>query len=342
MKGFLLAALAAILTWTGASPAAAAQSQTLLQQIKDRGFVICGTSQGVPGYSMPDEQGTWRGFDIDWCRALAAAIFDDPTKAQFKPLTSKDRFTALQSGEIDVLVRTTTWTVSRDVGLGLSFTAVNYYDGQGFMVRKSAGIASAKQLDGVTICASQGSTSELNAVSYFRANNLKYQIVTFHEATDTIKAYESGRCDVYTTDVSQLSANMLQMQKPDDHTLLPEIISKEPLGAWVRQGDSQWFNIVRWTIFALIDAEELGVSQANLPQMLKSENGDVGRLLGVEGRFGEQIGLTNDWVVRIVRHVGNYGESFERNLGKGSRLKLDRGVNRLWNQGGLIYAPPFR
>lgn len=333
---------AIILAISGAAVAGTAHAQSTLQRIKDRGAVACGTSHGVPGYSVQDEKGVWTGFDIDWCRALAAAIFDDPMKAAFKPLTSKDRLTAVQTQEIDVLPRTTTWTLSRDAGLGLNFTSINYYDGQGFKVRKSSGITSAKQLEGATICVNQGTTNELNAADFFRTHNLKYQIVTFQETAETLKAYESGRCDTYTTDASQLYANRLLLQKPDDHIVLPEIISKEPLGAWVRQGDDQWFDIVRWSIYVMIGAEELGITKANAQDMLQSKNPDVRRLLGVEGNFGEQLGLTKDWGYRIIRHVGNYGESFDKHLGKHSRLKIERGYNRLWTEGGLMYAPPIR
>ncbi len=321
---------------------AAADAQGTLEKTRARGAVSCGSSHGTPGFGSPDDKGVWRGFDIDWCRAIAAAIFDDPAKAIFKPLTSKDRLTALQTQEIDVLPRTTTWTLSRDAGLGLNFTAINYYDGQGFMVRRSAKIDSAKQLGGATICVNQGTTNELNAADFFRNNKLQYQIVTFQETAETIKAYESGRCDTYTTDMSALYANRLQLQKPDDHIVLPDVISKEPLGGWVRQGDDQWFDIVRWALFAMIGAEELGITKANLDEMMKSQNPEVRRFLGLDGRFGEQLGLTNDWAARIVRHVGNYGESYERNVGKDSPLKIARGLNRLWTEGGLIYAPPVR
>ena len=291
-------------------------AQGTLQKVKDRGQVRCGASQGVAGFSMPDAQGNWTGFDTDFCRALAAAIFDDPKKIQLISLSSKDRLTALQSGEIDVLARTTTWTLSRDAGIGLNFTAVNYYDGQGFEVRRSADIKSVKELDGASICVAQGTTNELNLADYFRTRGLKYEVVAFENIDDVVKAYENGRCDALSTDVSQLVSYRSKMVNPDEHVVLPEVISKEPIGPWVRQGDDQWFDLVRWTLFALINAEELGVTQANVSEMLNSQNPEIRRLLGQEGKLGEALGVANDWVARIVRHVGNYGESFDRNLGK--------------------------
>jgi general L-amino acid transport system substrate-binding protein len=317
-------------------------AQDTLQRVKDRNHILCGTSTGIAGFSQADSQGNWQGLDVDVCRALAAAIFDDSAKVRFIPLSSKDRLTALQSGEIDVLPRTTTWTLSRDAGQGLNFTAVNYYDGQGFQVRKSTNIKSVKELDGASICTVQGTTNELNLADYFRTNGLKYEVVTFQGIDDTVKAYEGGRCDALSTDMSQLVSYRLKMAQPDEHMLLPEVISKEPLGPYVRQGDDRWFDVVRWTVFALLNAEELGVTQANLDAMLKSDNPEVRRLLGVEGRFGEGLGLTTDWVTRIVKQVGNYGESFERNLGSKSKIGLPRGLNNLWSKGGIQFAPPIR
>ena len=314
-------------------------AQGTLQKVKDRGQVRCGASQGVAGFSMPDAQGNWTGFDTDFCRALAAAIFDDPKKIQLISLSSKDRLTALQSGEIDVLARTTTWTLSRDAGIGLNFTAVNYYDGQGFEVRRNANIKSVKELDGASICVAQGTTNELNLADYFRTRGLRYEVVAFENIDDVVKAYEKGRCDALSTDVSQLVSYRSKMVNPDEHVVLPEVISKEPIGPWVRQGDDQWFDLVRWTLFAVINAEELGVTQENVSEMLKSQNPEIRRLLGQEGKLGEALGLANDWVARIVRHVGNYGESFDRNLGK---IGVPRGVNNLWTKGGLQYAPPIR
>jgi general L-amino acid transport system substrate-binding protein len=320
----------------------AATAQTTLEKIKARGQIVCGASLGVPGFSYPDDKGVWTGFDTDMCRALAAVIFDDPNKASYVPLSSKDRMIALQTGTIDVLSRTTTWTSSRDNGQGIVFTAVNYYDGQGFLVRKSLGIKTAKELNGATICVSQGTTTELNLADFARTNGIKVNVLNFIDTNETAKAYEAGRCDGYTTDMSQLAANRLKFAKPDEHVILPDIISKEPLGPWVRRGDEQWFSIVRWTLFAMLNAEELGITQANVGEMLKSPNPEIKRLLGTEGNTGEQLGVSADWVVRIIRHVGNYGESFERHLGPKTRIGLARGSNELWSKGGLQYAPPVR
>lgn len=333
----LFAALAGLLL-----AGTAAQAQTTLERVKQRGQLICGTSTGIAGFSMADGQGNWSGLDVDVCRALAAAIFDDPAKIKFIPLASKDRLTALQSGEIDVLPRTTTWTLSRDAGQGLNFTAVNYYDGQGFQVRAKSGVKSVKELNGASICTVQGTTNELNLSDYFRVNKMKYEVVAFQGIDETVKAYESGRCDAISTDMSQLVSYRLKMTDPAEHVLLPEVISKEPIGPYVRQGDDEWFDIVRWTVFALVNAEELGVTKANHAEMLKSENPEIRRLLGVEGKFGAGLGLTPDWIARIVRHVGNYGESYERNLGSGSRINLPRGINNLWSKGGIQFAPPVR
>ena len=333
----LLAAFAGLLL-----AGTAAQAQTTLERLKQRGQLICGTSTGIAGFSMADGQGNWSGLDVDVCRALAAAIFDDPAKIKFIPLASKDRLTALQSGEIDVLPRTTTWTLSRDAGQGLNFTAVNYYDGQGFQVRAKSGVKSVKELNGASICTVQGTTNELNLSDYFRVNKMKYEVVAFQGIDETVKAYESGRCDAISTDMSQLVSYRLKMTDPAEHVLLPEVISKEPIGPYVRQGDDEWFDIVRWAVFALVNAEELGVTKANLAEMLKSENPEIRRLLGVEGKFGVGLGLTPDWIARIVKHVGNYAESYERNLGSGSRINLPRGINNLWSKGGIQFAPPVR
>jgi general L-amino acid transport system substrate-binding protein len=321
---------------------APANAQTTLKTIKERGVLSCGVSQGLPGFSAPDDTGKWSGLDVDFCRALAAVVLNDPLKIKFVPLSAKDRFTALQSGEIDVLSRNTTWSLSRDTSLGLNFTAVMYYDGQGFLVRKSLKVNSALELNGASVCVQTGTTNEQNLADYFRANNMKYEVVAFATADETIKAYESGRCDVFTSDVSQLYAERLKLTVPDDHAVLPEIISKEPLGPVVRHGDDQWFDIVKWTLFAMINAEELNVTQKNVGEMLKSNKPEIARLLGTDGNLGEQLGLTKDWVVRIVKAVGNYGESFDRNVGAGSKLRISRGLNKLWNQGGIQYAPPIR
>ncbi|ALK09310.1 amino acid ABC transporter substrate-binding protein [Blastochloris viridis] len=325
-----------------ASPALA---QATLKAIQARGNVECGVSQGLPGFSAPNDKGEWAGFDVDFCRALAAAIFNDPTKVKFLPLSAKDRFTALQSGDIDVLSRNSTWTLSRDTALGLDFPAITFYDGQGFLVRKTLKVSSALELSGATICTQTGTTTELNAADFFHSHNMKYEMVAFATNDEAIKTYdtgENGRCDAFTTDVSGLFAEKLKLTRPDDHVVLPEIISKEPLAPAVRHGDNQWTDIVRWTHFAMVAAEELGVSSTTVGDMLTAANPEVRRLLGVEGNAGEQLGLTKDWVVRIVRHVGNYGEVFERNLGKGSQLGIARGQNALWTKGGLQYAPPIR
>lgn len=323
--------------------AGAAQAQTTtLAQVKNRGQLNCGVSPGLAGFGVPDAQGKWTGLDVDLCRAIAAAIFNDPSKVKYVPLSSKDRFTALQAGEVDLLSRTSTWTMSRDTALGLSFSTVNYYDGQAFMVRKKLGVDSALKLGGASICTQQGTTTELNLADFFRINNMKYEVVAFNTGDETIKAYEAGRCDAFSDDSSALYAQRLKFEAPDDHIVLPEIISKEPLGPVVRSSDMQWFNLVKWSHFAMLNAEELGITKANADEQLKSTNPEVRRLLGVEGKFGEAIGLTADWAHRIVKQVGNYGESFEANVGSGSILKIARGKNALWTKGGLQYAPPVR
>lgn len=329
------------LALVAALPATAAFSQTL-KTVKDRGVLNCGSNVGLAGFGLPDAQGNWTGLDVDFCRAIAAAIFNDPTKVKFVPLTAQARFTALQSGEADVLVRNTTWTSSRDTSLGLNFTGVNYYDGQGFIVRRSLKVNSALELNDAAVCVQQGTTTELNLADYFRANKMKLKTVAFSNSDETVKAYDAGRCDAFTTDASALYAERLRMAKPDDHMVLPEIISKEPLGPAVRHGDDQWFDIVKWTHFAMLNAEEAGITKANVDDMLKSDNPDIKRLLGTEGSFGEQFGLTKDWAYRIIKHVGNYGEIFEKNVGQGSPMKISRGQNSLWTKGGLQYGPPVR
>jgi general L-amino acid transport system substrate-binding protein len=338
LKSLAFSAIGALVA-TGAM----AQAKTpTLDQIKARGVLNCGSGTGLAGFGLPDAQGNWTGLDVDMCRAISAAIFNDPTKIKFVSLSAKDRFTALQSGEIDVLSRNTTWTSSRDTSLGLNFAGVNYYDGQGFMVKKTAKIASALELNGASVCVQQGTTTELNLADYFRANKLELKAVTFATNDETVKAYEGGRCDAFTTDASGLYAERLRMAKPDDHMVLPEVISKEPLGPSVRHGDDQWLDIVKWTHFAMITAEELGVTKANVDEQMKSTNPDVKRLLGTEGKHGEALGLSNDWGYRIIKHLGNYGEVFEKNVGAGSALKIARGQNNLWSKGGLQYAPPIR
>ena len=336
----MLAALSAV-ALLGA--AGAVQAGATLDAVKKKGFVQCGVSDGLPGFSYVDAQGRYLGIDVDVCRAVAAAVFGDAGKVKYSPLTAKERFTALQSGEVDVLSRNTTWTSSRDSAMGLNFTGVTYYDGQGFLVNKSLGVSSAKELDGATVCIQAGTTTELNLADYFRANNHKYTPITYDTSDESAKSLESGRCDVLTSDQSQLYAQRIKLAKPDDYVVLPEVISKEPLGPLVRQGDEEWFDIVRWTLFAMLNAEELGVDSKSVEQMAKSaKNPDVARLLGAEGEYGKDLKLPRDWVVQIVRQVGNYGEVFERNIGSGSQLKIERGLNALWNQGGVQYAPPVR
>ncbi len=322
--------------------AASSASAQVLNSVKQRGTLNCGANGTLAGFGLPDAQGAWAGLDVDFCKAIAAAIFDDAKKVKFVPLSAKDRFTALQSGEVDVLARNTTWTSSRDTSLGLNFAAVNYYDGQGFMVRKALKVNSALELNGASVCVQQGTTTELNLADYFRANKMKLKTVTFATADEAIKAYDAGRCDAYTTDASGLYAERLRLAGPNDHVVLPEIISKEPLGPSVRHGDDQWFDIVKWVHYAMLNAEELGITSKNLDEMMKSPNPEIKRLLGSEGSYGEQLGLTKDWAARIIKHVGNYGESFDRNVGEGSPLKIARGLNRLWTKGGIQYAPPVR
>jgi general L-amino acid transport system substrate-binding protein len=324
--------------------AVAAQSATAqtLKAVKDRGMLNCGANGTLAGFGLPDAQGKWTGLDVDFCRAIAAAVLNDAEKVKYVPLSAKDRFTALQSGEVDVLARNTTWTSSRDTSLGLNFTGVNYYDGQGFMVRKTLKVNSALELNGASVCVQQGTTTELNLADYFSANKMQLKSVTFATANEAVKAYDAGRCDAYTTDASALYAERLRVGDPNDHIILPEIISKEPLGPAVRHGDDQWFDIVKWTLFAMMNAEELNISSKNLDEALKSTNPEIKRFVGTEGNFGEQLGLSKDWAVRIIKQVGNYGESFERNVGLGSTLKIERGLNKLWTKGGIQYAPPIR
>ena len=313
-----------------------------LDSVKQRGYLKCGVSQGLPGFSAPAAKGQWTGLDVDYCHAMAAAIFGDAAKVRFTPLSAKERFTALQSGEIDVLSRNTTWTASRDTELGFDFVGVSYYDGQGFMIRKDLNIKNAKELDGATICANSGTTTELNVADYFRTRGMQYRPVVFEKSDEVVAAYDAGRCDVYTTDKSGLYAQRNKLKDPDAHMILPETISKEPLGPLVRQGDSQWFDIAKWTLFALIGAEELGINAGNVVQQSKSsQNPEVRRLLGSDGSLGKTLGLPQDWALQAIRQVGNYGEIFQRHLGS-APLNIERGQNALWSDGGLMYAPPFR
>lgn len=337
MKKFLIAATAGLLAMAGAAQAAT------LDDVKARGALNCGVSQGLPGFSSPNDKNEWSGLDVDFCRAIAAAIFNDVSKVKYSPLSAKDRFTALTSGAIDLLSRNTTWTMSRDTTLGFNFTGVIYYDGQGFLIRKSAGVKSSTELDGASICVQTGTSNELNVGDYFRSKNMKYkEVIAFATLDEAIKAYESGRCDVFTSDRSQLAAVRLKLTNPADHVVLPETISKEPLGPLVRHGDDQWFDLVKWVGFALINAEELGITSKNVDQMLKSANPEIKRLLGTDGKYGEGIGLTADWAVRIINAVGNYGEIYERNVGPNTPLGIERGVNKLWTNGGLQYGMPVR
>ncbi len=330
--------------------AAATASAGTLDDVKAAGVLKCGVVQnGTLGFSAPDANNNWTGMDVDFCKAVAAAVLNDGSKVKYVPLSAKERFTALQSGEVDVLSRTTTWTMSRDTSLGLKFAGVMYYDGQGFMVKKSLGVDSALKLDGATVCTTTGTTTELNLADYFKANNMTYQVVAIENSDETLKAYEEGRCDIFTTDQSGLYGERLKLAAPDDHIILPEIISKEPLGPLVRQGDDPWFNVVKWTYYALLTAEEFGITQANVEEMAKTAtNPEIRRILGVKNDdgtaagFGTGIGLGEDWVVQMVKAVGNYGEIFERNVGPNTPLKIARGKNALWNKGGLQYAPPIR
>ena len=341
----LTAGLAASLfaaTLSAATMAASSVEAQTLQQVKQRGQLLCGTNVGLAGFALPNAQGKWAGLDVDYCRAIAAAVLGDVTKVKYVPLDAASRFEALKSGAVDVLVRSATWTLARDSSQGLDFQAVNYFDGQGFMVRKKMSINSALELNGASICVAQGTTTELNLADYFRANKMKYEGVAFKDNDETVKAYDSGRCDAYTTDASGLASQRVKLGSPEDNVILPEIISKEPLASVVRKGDSQWATIVRWVHYAMLDAEENGVTSQNIGEMMKSTNPEVKRMLGVEGKFGEGLGISNDWVVNIVTQVGNYGEAFDRNVGAGSPLKVPRGLNNLWSKRGLQYAPPIR
>ena len=341
MRYWVAAGLALVMSYGQQIELVAAQTNTL-DTVKGRGQLQCGVSTGLAGFGAPNDAGQWQGLDVDICRAVSAAVFKNVDKIKFVPLTAKERFTALQSGEIDLLSRNTTWTMSRDTAAGLNFTGISYYDGQGFMVKRTLDVVSAKELSGASICVQTGTTTELNLADYFRSNKIEYNPVVFEKLSEALAAYNAGRCDAFTTDVSQLYSIRLTLGNANDHIVLPEIISKEPLGPVVRQGDPRWANIVRWTLFAMINAEELGVTQGNVDQMKASKNPSVRRLLGVEGEYGAAVGLDNDWAYQIIKLVGNYGESFDRNVGAGSPLGIARGQNALWRDGGLQYAPPIR
>jgi general L-amino acid transport system substrate-binding protein len=328
---------------TAATFMATAATAATLDDVKAKGFIQCGVTTGLAGFAAPNNDGVWEGFDVDFCRAMSAAIFGDPDKVKYTPTTAKERFTALQSGEIDVLARNTTWTFSRDVNLGFEFVGVNYYDGQGFMVKKSLGVKSALELDGARVCVQSGTTTELNLADYFTANGMKYDSVVFDTADEVREAYLKDTCDVYTTDQSGLYAQRSVIADPEAHIVLPEVISKEPLGPLVRHGDNQWGDIARWTLNAMIEAEELNVSSANVDDLkANTKNPGIQRMLGTSGDLGEQLGLTNEWAYNIIKNVGNYGESFARNLGEGTALNIARGLNAQWNKGGILYAPPLR
>jgi general L-amino acid transport system substrate-binding protein len=313
-----------------------------LKAVNERGTLNCGVSQGLLGFSSKDDKNAWTGFDVDICRAVAAAIFGDPAKVAFVPLDAAARFAALQSNQIDVLSRNSTWTMSRESSLGLMFAGVAYYDGQGFLLRRDAKVDTALQLGGKTVCTQTGTTSELNLSDYFRANDMELKVLVLGTAEESRRAYDDRKCDALTSDVSQLYAERLKLSVPDSHIILPEIISKEPLGPAVRQGDDQWFNLVKWTLYSLINAEELGVKSETIDDAVKSPNPNIRRLVGTDGEFGEQLGIAKDWAARAVRAVGNYGEIYERNIGMQSRLSIPRGLNALWTQGGIQYAPPVR
>ncbi|HEY9213945.1 MAG TPA: amino acid ABC transporter substrate-binding protein [Ancylobacter sp.] len=341
MKKFALALAIAGVLLAAPTMMSFAHADTLAD-VKARGTLKCGVSQGLAGFSAPDDKGVWKGFDVDMCRAVAAAIFDDASKVEFVPLSADARFPALQKGEIDVLSRNSTWTLSREADLKLLFAAVSYYDGQGFMVPNAKNVMGALELGGSKVCTQSGTTSALNVQDYFKQNKMQLELIELPNVEELLKAYGEAKCDVLTTDVSQLYALRLKLAKPADHLVLPDVISKEPLGPVVRQGDDKWLNIVKWSFYATVNAEELGISTATLDQALKSEKPDVKRFVGTDGTYGEQLGLTKDWAVRIVRNVGNYGEVFERNVGSDSKLGIPRGINQLWSTGGIQYAPPIR
>lgn len=328
---------------TAASLAAGLAGAATLDDVKARGELICGSNTGLTGFGAPDANGVYQGFDAALCKAVAAAVLGDPAKVKFVPLTSETRFTALASGEVDLLARNSTWTYSRDGDLKLDFVAVNYYDGQGFMVKKDLGVASAKELDGATICIQTGTTTELNLADFFKANNISYTPVTVADDSEAQRQYVAGACDAFTTDASGLAATRATLADADNHIILPEIISKEPLGPAVRHGDNQWGDIVRWTFYALVAAEEKGITQANIEEVASTtQDPEVKRLLGLEGDMGVMLGLDNDWAKRAISAGGNYGEIFAANIGEGTPIGLARGLNALWTQGGLQYAPPFR
>lgn len=327
---------------TCAALATSAAHAGTLDDIKKRGELRCGVTQALAGFSVADDKGRWTGLDVDYCRALASAIFHDPEKVTFRPTSSKERFTVLQSGEIDVLARVTTWTTSRDVDMPFDFIGVNYYDGQGFMVRKDLGIKSVKDLSGASICTNTGTSTETNMADYFKANGLEYKPVIFEKSEEVKSAYDTGRCDAYSSDVSGLYVQRKLLANPDAHDILPEVISKEPLGPLVRQEDPAFKDLAAWTHHCMVNAEEYGVTQANVDEMKNSNNPNIRRLLGVEANGADKLGVGQDFCYHIVKNIGNYGEAYDRNVGKDSPLAIERGLNRLWNQGGIMFAPPLR
>ncbi|MGE4373618.1 MAG: amino acid ABC transporter substrate-binding protein [Xanthobacter sp.] len=335
----LLAGAAALITAGAAATGASAQT---LNQVKERGELICGVSKGLPGFSAKDADGKWIGFDVDLCRGVAAAVLGDAQKVKFVPLSADERFPALQKGEIDVLSRNSTWTLEREGDLGLLFAGISYYDGQGFMVPFSRNLTSALELGKSKVCVQSGTTAGGNVEDYFKTNGMELELVTLPDSDGVVAAYKDGKCNVISADMSQLYALRLKLDKPADHIVLPDVVSKEPLGPVVRQGDDQWFNIVKWVLYGMINAEELGVTSQNMDEALKSQKPQVQQLLGQDGTVGESIGLPNDYVVLVVKAVGNYGESYERNVGTGSKLGIPRGINQLWNMGGIQYAPPVK
>lgn len=339
--GLMIGCAAAIATAAGFITYEKYDSNTLKRTLR-RDAVFCGVSTGLPGFSSMDANGNWSGFDVDFCRAIAAAIFDDPKKVRFVPLDAKERFTELARRKVDVVARNSTWTMSRETEYALNFAGVSYYDGQGFMVPKARKLTSALELDGSSVCVQAGTTTELNVGDYFRANNMKYQERKFQKLEDVVGAYNSGQCNTFSADVSQLYALRQNLGKPGDHDILPDVISKEPLAPIVRQKDDDWYLIVKWTLYAMLNAEELGINSKNIGAALNSKKPDVMRFTGAEGAYGEQLNLSKDWALRIIKHVGNYGEVYERNVGAESKLGIPRGLNSLWTAGGIQYAPPIR
>lgn len=325
-----------------ATVSASAQASSALDDVLAKGFVQCGVSEGQPGFSSQDADGTWQGFDVEYCRAVAAAVLGDAEAVEFTSLPASQRFDALTDGDIDILSRNSTWTMAREVSRLVSFVGVNYYDGQAFMVRQSMGITSALELSNTTICANAGTTTVLNVTDFFESRGMPFELVTFENVEEVVAAYDSQRCDAYAHDTSGLFAQRLNLVEPDEHIVLPEVISKEPLSPAVRADDTQWFNVARWVLFAMINAEEFGLNSQNVESFRGSDNPAIARLLGDEGDFGTMLGVRQDWAFQVIAQVGNYGEVFERTIGLGSELGIGRGLNELWSEGGLIYAPPIR